>query len=217
MGHFLARRGISQFMARKIVTRAINGYRAGGLCRRINGTKLKNIHMLNWVHLPALSEEALSFIKDQTHGCHLSTPNSRDSRLCSILRTLPKDLKKDKSLSKEKIMKLLKNKMAEADAVELFKSSDDYQDNNRCEGSQLDFTVRDYFSDHGSQGSSNPCPSEWPEERCENVRKVMGLWAIEFEWSEGQHMAGLNFAYEKSSVLSDDDEDPVARTCVDSK
>lgn len=55
-------------------------------------------------------------------------------------------------------------------------------------------SVRSYFSKYRYGTENNPCPSSLSKERCEAARKLMDTYLVDFEWSEAQHIAGLEFA-----------------------
>jgi hypothetical protein len=48
--------------------------------------------------------------------------------------------------------------------------------------------------EYGKEGSENPCPQQWSSQRCSAARTVMATYAVDFEWSEAQQLAGYQFA-----------------------
>lgn len=103
----------------------------------------------------------------------------------------------DPDLTEEIIQKKLERKLGEMDAAELFAKSTEYQSSGGCQGPQFTKSVYDFLSKNGTGGEKNPCRNDWSETPCSNARNVLATYAVDFEWSEAQQIAGLKFAADR--------------------
>ncbi len=192
---FMVRRGVPDWITSRAVKGAINAYRAGRICDEL-------IH-IGWKgHMNTSAKQILEF------NCK-SKPAAASRPECGLQRTA--DLLAGKNLPVRE--KKFRRYLASIRAAELFQRSSYYLGAKRCDGHQLNRTVRNYFEEYGTLGRSNPCPTAMPKQDCSDIREVMATWAIDFERDEAQHMAGLNFARKNCPVIGKN-EDPLAHTCA---
>jgi hypothetical protein len=82
----------------------------------------------------------------------------------------------------------------ELDAAELFRNTPEFKSSGGCSGSQFTKSVYNFISENATGTNKNPCPNTWSHERCTNARQILGTYAMDFNWSEAQQLAGLDFA-----------------------
>ena len=188
----LVQGGLPKFVSKVLVEHAVNGYRAGRLC----GEKLKSPAAQG---LPRELKVALpiAFKMKAIAGLCQKNENLRSPE-CQMHELLGgSSFWEDPDLTDEIIQKKLERKLGELDAAELFAKSSDFQKSGGCKGPQFTKSVYNFLSKNGTGGEKNPCPKDWSETRCSNTRNVLATYAVDFEWSEAQQIAGLTFAAER--------------------
>lgn len=169
---YLYRAGISDFTINKIVRTSINAYRASRICRELSDRY-------------TLTNEPFEEIwaRAQTKDVCVD----KKSFACDIKKQLNAFAHIDKKILEQKSRRALVRERAR----HYFSQSLILE---RCVGPQVTTMVREYFSENGTGGSKNPCPKDLNSVECKEVRDVMATWAMDFEWSEKQHLQGMAFA-----------------------
>ncbi len=204
---FLIRAGIPKFLVNQITMGAINAYRAGRLCQTISGggDVLLSKPKETW-------QKMIAELRANPSVCPGSDWNSNQPGQCLVKTVLKSELIFDKDITTEILHRKLDNRIAMSKAKQMFRDSPAYKDSSECSPVQLTTAVREYFEKHGTGGKRNPCePSESPEE-CAKIRDIMATWAVDFEWSEAQHQAGVEFAAKNCPPLAAN-QNPVGKAC----
>lgn len=205
---FLVRAGIPHFLTRKIVMGAINAYRAGRLCNDLNQTSDLFAATVPKENLQTMVLE----VRANKEKCPNMFPTEADPPYCQILWVMRPKVLFDKDITQDILFEKLDNRLGSIKAKKLFRESNGFKSSKECSSIQLNEAVRDYFSTHGTGGPKNPCSPSEPAESCKKIRYSMATWAVDFDWSEAQHDAGLRFAYENCPAL-EAGQNPVGKAC----
>ena len=73
-------------------------------------------------------------------------------------------------------------------------------------------SLQTFLENNGTGGRQNPCRSGDSVNDCNQVRHIFSTWAIDMQWSEAQHRAGVDFATKNCSVLPKG-RDPLQNAC----
>ncbi len=208
-GCMLYEKGLPSFASKELVKMAVNAYRASRLCN----SNLADWHSLFPRHHEKLLSDALRFrkegkkcfkVEEKSNGTDPAyTQYTLESNKpgCELATLFSYGFWFDADVTTEMLASKIKRKIGEQDARDLFRKSAAFKDSNECQGTQFTQAIRSYMEENGTDGKTNPCPSDWEKPRCENARLVLASYAVDFEWSEAQQLAGLEFARKNCTEL----------------
>ena len=206
---FLVRRNVPDFVSKKIVTGAINAYRSARVCANFANFDpradnksvdviLKDIESVkNNFELCLVKSAGKSTIAGEEKAYSYWMPQTgKTPNYCYAGFFLNPSLILDKDVTDEIIARKVTRKLAERDARIMFTKSKYYLSANKCVGEQLGSDVRDFLQENSFTKNKSACGEGIDQKRCEEARKVIETYAVDFEWSETQHTQGLEFAKE---------------------
>jgi hypothetical protein len=198
---FLARQKIPKFFAKQLVKGAVNAYRAGTICEKMEAEdKIDIPHHVTVEHLVQhILKERDRVIQENDRDPYSSTTKWDPLSISILSPNVMEDIDFTPDVARKKIVR----RLAELDARQMFRLSRHYQKANRCEGPQLTTAVRDFLEENNYEGPGRPCPASLPPVRCMAARHVMQTYLVDFEWTESQHLRGLDFAYKNCPPLDE--------------
>ncbi len=202
---FLVRRNVPDFVSEKIVKGAINVYRSSRMCNSLTG--LENPHF-SGKSTSQIFEDLLKvrksfescFDKATSKGTGASSysywikKTKSPPSHCYAADLLNLTVLMDEDITNEILQKKISRKVAEHDAVRMFRASKFYSSSNQCQGTQLGTDVKEFLEENSFTKTGDECGMGLDKQRCEGVRKLLETYLVDFEWSEAQHLAGLKFA-----------------------
>ena len=209
---FLVRRDIPNFISKKMVTGAINVYRSSSMCKSL--TERENVNFKG-KSVSQIFDDLLK-VRDNFETCfnHVVTPGPKSAdysfwtkklkgapSYCYAGDLLSQVVLRDEHITNEILLKKVVRKVAEHDAVIMFKKSKFYESSNLCQGAQLGSDVRDFLEENSHPNKTGDCQIGIDIQRCVDARKLLETYLVDFEWSEAQHLAGLQFAIDHCPSL----------------
>ncbi len=222
----LVQRGVPDFIAIQMIKGAVNAYRSGRLCQILKNSspysgprEPKDLQNIIREERKKIQQCFREEVKKDPAGTTYSTfsivpvfDKTTDKNDCAIASLLPYQVWMDSDITDEILFNKIARKVAEIDTQDLFLKSKKYKDAKNCEGPQLSDSVYEYMNEYGKEGSENPCPQQWSWQRCNAARTVMATYAVDFEWSEAQQLAGYQFA-KKNCRRYDSDKSIEVMSC----
>lgn len=194
----LLRRGVPSFIAKKMVIGAIDAYRSTRICERLEDWREGDSQT------PNFGKVTSNQIFDKIKVLRMAP----DDSFCSQ-EDAPKDAcdlagnffemstLRDKDITDEILKAKIARRIAVLNVSTFFKSTAYSKRSNNCKGPQLGSAVRDFLEYNRESGQrllKRPCPSSLSKENCNEVRKLLDTYYVDFKWSEAQHLAGFEFA-----------------------
>lgn len=186
----LLRRGIPQIVAEKIVMGAINSYRSSRICEFIKSDFQVPSHL-------SVSQITKEFISLRSQADENVCLVEKPPYVCELNEMFDLNELRDSDMTQEIIEKKVTRYFARSDAARLFRASPFFDRANGCEGPQLGSAIRDFASVNSISSKvedQTRCPSGLSRERCDSARRLIETYFVDFEWSEGQHKSGFEFA-----------------------
>ncbi len=166
----MLRRGVPAVLARTIVTTAVNGYRSGRLCENF------------------LSPRFLGYTLDDRTKMSLALKDGPQSKVWKEIVAKTRGLSQ-KSLDVQR--KKIEIALSHLDAQDYFRIQSPIMD--ECQKTKMSGQLVSFLKSYGS-GQKFQCPSSMDNERCGRLKHRIQTWAVDREWTEAQHLAGLDFA-----------------------
>lgn len=186
----MLRKGVPETVAKTIVTKAVNAYRATRLCEKL---RFNPKTLADDVPPKAVLDIAQDMKKNKA-SCKKYVDKKSEDICTFVTNSLGIEFILDPEVSQEVLLYNLTRGLAKADAASMFLNSWSSLLANKCDGVQITSALQKYFKKNGTSGSGSPCSKALKKERCDNARKLMDEWSIDFEWSEAAQVAGFNFA-----------------------
>lgn len=206
---FLVRREVPNFFSSRLIKGAINAYRSSRTCEKLAAEELFNIS--NKEDVNSLSARIWKTKLDYRKASEIDE-NAKFSMDPFLGQLISSEVITDADVTEEIVRNKVSRAVAEYDSAKMFKKSLSNKLANQCSGPQLSTAVRGYLILNSSLGISNPCPADLSQERCKNARNVMATYLVDFEWSEAQHLKGLEFA-QKNCPKYVPEKDPAIVAC----
>jgi hypothetical protein len=202
----LLRKGVPQAMAKTIVSTAVNAYRAGRICQDYLA------HSQYFVHVSkGHSIDAGPILDDVLSGAIPINENLDFSSLSEEQQTVLNDLsikeilRESAEIRNQKLERLL----SFYNASLLLKKNPNIE--KECSNPpKASMSLVNYLKS-GEHKKSNVCPSDWRPARCQQAIHRLDTWAVDFEWTEAQHLAGFEFA-RKNCKPTYNDENALERS-----
>ena len=190
---FLLQKGVPEAITRELVLTAVNGYRGTTMCGDL---KTKRISID-----PKLDPNEIVSILESIRIKSKSCEEGKNKNLCTqIINIMGERAFFDNAISSDQFKRKILKMVSKEDASVAFFNSINSLFALKCNGLQITNALRS-FLEKRALWNDFKCPSEMNSTRCENMRKLISTWAIDFAWSEQQHLTGFNFAKENCPQL----------------
>jgi hypothetical protein len=201
----LARRNVPKPVAELLNSRAVNGYRAGRLCKDLLFARrsLESLEdrstqdILN--DLRKYAKQGSDCNKDESLSfCYIEKNDLLRELAHQSVRpihasSLPEDVKEREE---QRVLVHIRRQLGQSLALKELNSSPSVS-RSFCSGPQITDTVRNEIERLSNQRSCRVLTRS----QCEQVTRMARTWSLDFEWSQAQHRVGLDFAYRHCKPL----------------
>lgn len=190
---FLLQKGVPEEITKELVLTAVNGYRGTTMCGDLKSKRISIDPKLDPDEIVSILES----IRTKRKNCE----EGKNKNLCTqIINIMGERAFFDKAISSDQFKRKILKIVSKEDVSVAFFDSINSLFALKCNGLQITNALRS-FLEKRALWNNYKCPSEMNTIRCENMRKLISTWAIDFEWSEQQHLIGFNFAKENCPQL----------------
>lgn len=168
MSCLLLRRGVPSVLVVTLVKTAVNGYRSGYLCQ-------------------SLLEGSFGVYKKSDREALASAlaAGSKSPLWTQLAARTPGLLQKSLDVQRKK----MEIALSHLDAQDFVSSQPRIL--SECQSTKVSGTLTSFLR---AWKEDTPCPSTLAADRCARMKHRVKTWIIDREWTEAQHMAGLEFA-----------------------